>query len=66
MPIDEVPTTLMEFSLQDDGDGTRLTVIESGFASLPEEIRERSLLDNTQGWEEQMGNIQTYLGCLID
>jgi len=61
VPIDDVPTTLMEFTLEDDGDGTKLTVIESGFASLPEEIRERSLLDNTQGWEEQMGNIARYL-----
>lgn len=59
--IDDVPTTLIEFTLTDDGEGTKLTVIESGFASLPEEIRERSLLDNTQGWEEQMGNIQAYL-----
>ncbi len=61
IPIDDVPSTLIEFFLADDGDGTKLTVIESGFASLPEEIRESSLLNNTQGWEEQMGNIQAFL-----
>jgi len=61
IPIDDVPTTLIEFTLADEGDGTRLTVIESGFAALPPEIRERSLLDNTEGWEEQMGNIERYL-----
>lgn len=64
VPIDEVPTTLMSFLLADEGEGTKLTVIESGFAALPEEIRERSLLDNTEGWEEQMGNIQRYLASV--
>ncbi len=61
VPIDDVPNTLIEFSLEDDGDGTKLTVVESGFASLPEAVRKQSLLDNTQGWDEQMGNIRTYL-----
>ena len=61
IPIDDVPTTLMEFTLEDEGDGTKLTVVESGFAALPDAIRERSLLDNTSGWEEQMRNIQAYL-----
>lgn len=64
IPIDDVPSTLIQFFLVEEGDGTKLTVIESGFASLPEEIRERSLLDNTQGWDEQMGNIQTYLASV--
>jgi uncharacterized protein YndB with AHSA1/START domain len=61
IPIDDVPNTLMEFRLDDTGNGTRLTVVESGFASLPDDIRENSLRDNTQGWDEQMGNIQKYL-----
>ncbi len=60
-PIDDVPNTLMEFRLADAGNGTRLTVVESGFASLPDDIRENSLRNNTQGWDEQMGNIQKYL-----
>jgi uncharacterized protein YndB with AHSA1/START domain len=60
-PIDDVPNTLMEFRLADARNGTRLTVVESGFASLPDDIRENSLRNNTQGWDEQMGNIQKYL-----
>ncbi|MEZ4531999.1 MAG: hypothetical protein R2855_13400 [Thermomicrobiales bacterium] len=56
--IDDVPTTLTEFTLMDEGDGTRSTGIESGFAAaLPPEIRELFLLDNTEGWEEQMGTL---------
>lgn len=61
IPIDQVPNTLMEFRLSDAGAGTRLTVIESGFAALPADIREHALRDNTEGWDEQMGNIAAYL-----
>jgi uncharacterized protein YndB with AHSA1/START domain len=59
--IDQVPNTLMEFRLDDAGDGTRLTVVESGFAALPADIRDNALRDNTQGWDEQIKNIRTYL-----
>ena len=59
--IDDVPNTLMEFRLDDTNNGTRLTVVESGFAALPDDIRENSLRNNTQGWDEQMGNIQKFL-----
>jgi uncharacterized protein YndB with AHSA1/START domain len=61
IPIDQVPSTLMEFRLESEGEGTRLTVVESGFANLPAELRDDALRNNTQGWEEQMGNIQRYL-----
>jgi len=30
------PTTLVTFTLDDEADGTRLTVVESGFDALPE------------------------------
>jgi uncharacterized protein YndB with AHSA1/START domain len=61
IPIDQVPSTLMEFRLQDDDGAIRLTVVESGFAALPDELRNDALRNNTQGWEEQMGNISRYL-----
>lgn len=61
VPIDHAPNTLMEFRLDDAGNSTRLTVVESGFAALPDDIRENALTNNTQGWDEQMGNIKTYL-----
>lgn len=61
IPIDQVPSTLMEFRLENEGSDTRLTVVESGFASLPAELRDDALRNNTQGWDEQMGNIRAYL-----
>jgi uncharacterized protein YndB with AHSA1/START domain len=54
--------TLVEFTLDADGDGTRLRVVESGFEALDasDEQRRRSLDDNTEGWETQLGNVREY------
>lgn len=49
-------TTLIEFTLTPEGTGTRLRVVESGFAALdaPEEQRRGALSDNTDGWRQVM------------
>ena len=55
-------STLVEFTLAPEGDGTRLRVVESGFAALEgsDEQRRRSFEDNTQGWETQLDNVREY------
>lgn len=53
--------TLVEFTLEPAGDGTRVTVVESGFEALEAEARQRSLESNTRGWEEQMRNIKAHV-----
>ncbi|MFI6317018.1 SRPBCC domain-containing protein [Nonomuraea sp. NPDC050556] len=47
-------TTLVEFTLTEEGDQTRLRVVESGFSTLagPEEVRLQAHKDNTGGWPE--------------
>ncbi|SCG59048.1 SRPBCC domain-containing protein [Micromonospora halophytica] len=47
-------TTLVEFTLIPEGDGTRLRVVESGFAALaaPEDLRRKAMTDNTSGWPQ--------------
>jgi uncharacterized protein YndB with AHSA1/START domain len=47
-------STLVEFMLTQEGDKTRLRVVESGFASLPgtQELRDSALADHTAGWAE--------------
>ena len=55
------PQIRVEFRLVPEGDGTRITVVESGFDSLPAERREEALRSNTAGWEEQMRNIKAYV-----
>ncbi|MET7386999.1 SRPBCC family protein [Streptomyces sp. NPDC005529] len=49
-------STLVEFTLTEEGGGTRLRVVESGFAALAgsEELRSQNLKDHTQGWPMEL------------
>ena len=58
------PTTLVEFTLEDTGDGgTRLTVVESGFDAIPAHRRDEAYRMNSGGWEGQMENISAHLAA---
>lgn len=60
--IDEQNSTLVEFQLSVEGDGTRLRVIESGFAALdgsPEENTEVAE-DHRRGWAVELGELAAY------
>ena len=47
-------STLVEFTLTPEGAGTRLRVVESGFAALPttEDNRQNVIKDHIGGWEQ--------------
>ncbi|AQZ62352.1 unnamed protein product [[Actinomadura] parvosata subsp. kistnae] len=47
-------STLVEFTLTPEGDGTRLRVVESGFAALAtsEDNRRNIVDDHTAGWKQ--------------
>src|SRR5690348_14587492 len=55
-------STLIEFTLADDGQGTRLAVVESGFDGLEVSADERTALfaDHTQGWPKELGELADY------
>jgi len=55
------PTTLVEFRLEPIPDGTRLTISESGFESLPDPKRLEILRGNAKGWEIQANNIAAHV-----
>lgn len=55
------PTTLVEFQLEEVGDGTRLTVTESGFERLPAQRRAEAFEANSGGWEKQMGLVRNFV-----
>jgi uncharacterized protein YndB with AHSA1/START domain len=55
------PMTLCEFTLEDVPEGTRLTVIESGFDRIPAARREVAFRMNDGGWAAQLTNIDRYL-----
>ena len=53
-------STLVEFTLDRIGDGTRLRVVESGFEELAEsdEQKRTRVEGNTEGWEIQLGRVR--------
>lgn len=55
------PPTLVEFRLEPTGDGTRLTVTESGFDSIPARRRDEAFRMNERGWGMQVDNIKAYV-----
>ncbi len=61
LPLTEGPFTRVEFTLDDHPQGTRLRVVESGFASLPPELRRVQHERNTEGWERELGELSVYL-----
>ncbi|HYW15848.1 MAG TPA: SRPBCC family protein [Allosphingosinicella sp.] len=54
------PQTRVEFRLEPAVGGTSLTVVESGFDSLPADRRDEALRMNTGGWEAQMKNVKAH------
>ena len=61
LPEDDPRRTYVEFSLQSAGAGTLLTVVESGFAQLPEDAYRTAYHGNTQGWASELGELADYL-----
>jgi uncharacterized protein YndB with AHSA1/START domain len=55
------PTTLVVFELEDARDGVMLSVVESGFDSIPAARRATAFRLNTSGWEEQLKNIEKHV-----
>ena len=55
-------STLVEFTLSPEGEGTRLRVVESGFAALDcsDEQRRKNLESNTEGWQMELGELKEY------
>ena len=55
------PSTLVEFTLEEVGERTRLRLVESGFDRLPAGRRDEAFRMNDGGWDEQMKNIERFL-----
>lgn len=55
------PMTLVEFHLEDDPAGIKLTVIESGFDQIPLARRATAYRMNDGGWKSQLANIERYV-----
>lgn len=55
------PTTLVEFRLEKVPEGTRLTVVESGFDRIPAHRRDEAFRMNSAGWNGQLENIRRHV-----
>lgn len=55
------PTTLVTFRLEEVPGGTKLTITETGFDSLPDERRRQARESNEGGWAQQCRMIERYL-----
>jgi uncharacterized protein YndB with AHSA1/START domain len=60
---DESNSALVEFSLIEEADGTRLRVLESGIDAVAhgEDGRARYLEDHEQGWEKHLSEMLDYV-----
>jgi uncharacterized protein YndB with AHSA1/START domain len=61
LPKDDPRRTYVEFTLEPVDTGTRLTVVESGFAQLPAEAYHVAYDGNTKGWASELGELLSYL-----
>jgi uncharacterized protein YndB with AHSA1/START domain len=61
LPKDDPRRTYVEFTLESVGSGTRLTVVESGFAQLPEDAHHKAYDGNIEGWASELGELVSYL-----
>jgi uncharacterized protein YndB with AHSA1/START domain len=61
LPEDDPRHTYVEFTLEPVGTGTRLRVVESGFAQLSEDAYRKAYDAHTQGWASELGELVAYL-----
>jgi len=55
------PTTLVEFSLEEQAGDTALTIIESGFDRIPVSRRAEAFRMNDKGWASQSEKLARYV-----
>ena len=63
LPEGDPRRTYVEFTLEPVGAGTRLTVVESGFAQLPEDAYRKAYDANTDGWASELDELVEYLNA---
>jgi uncharacterized protein YndB with AHSA1/START domain len=62
LTFDTAPSTRVEITLEEQAEGTLLTLVESGFASQPQSVPVEELYHGNQdGWQECFNGLRTYL-----
>ena len=63
VPEHDPARTLVEFTLEPTESGTRLRVVESGFAQVPEPTGREVFDDHTEGWGRELGELADHLNA---
>ena len=61
LPEDDPRRTYVEFTLEAVGASTRLRVVETGFAQLPDDSRRKTYDSHAEGWASELGELAGYL-----
>lgn len=61
LPEDDPRRTYVEFTLEPDGDGTVLRVVETGFAQLPVDTRREKYDSHSEGWSRELAELAEYV-----
>jgi uncharacterized protein YndB with AHSA1/START domain len=61
LPVDDARRTYVEFTLEAAGAGTRLLVVETGFAQLPDDSRAQTYDSHAEGWARELDELAGYL-----
>jgi uncharacterized protein YndB with AHSA1/START domain len=61
LPEDDPRRTYVEFTLEAAGTGTRLRVVESGFAQLPDDVYAKAYDSHVEGWPSELAELVAYL-----
>jgi uncharacterized protein YndB with AHSA1/START domain len=62
LPDGDPRRTYVEFTLEPNAGGTTLTVVESGFAQVPDaDAHKAAFSGNTEGWTNELGELVAYL-----
>ena len=61
LPEDDPRRTYVEFTLEPDGDGTLLRVVETGFAQLPVDTRREIYDSHGQGWSRELAELAEHI-----
>jgi uncharacterized protein YndB with AHSA1/START domain len=61
LPDDDPRRTYVEFTLEPTDAGTRLKVVETGFAQLPEGVYQKEYDAHVEGWQNELGELIAHL-----
>ena len=61
LPEDDPRLRYVEFTLEPNGEGTLLRVVETGFAQLPMDTRRKTYDSHSEGWSRELAELAEHV-----